>query len=57
MVKKRMILFQHVPGVPGILTFLDKNIELLIFKLIWLCKNNLAVDNSKKIKAQAQNHT
>jgi len=46
-----------LPGVPGILTFTDKNIEPLIFKLLWLCKNNSAVDNSKKIKAQAQNPT
>ncbi len=47
----------HLPGVPGILTFIDKNIKPQIFKLLWLCKNNSAVDNSKKIKAQARNHT
>jgi hypothetical protein len=37
-------------GMPGILTFIDKNIKPLIFKLFWLCKNNSAVDNSKKLK-------
>jgi hypothetical protein len=39
-----------LPGVPGILTFIDKNIEPLIFKLLWRCKNNSAVDNSKKLR-------
>jgi hypothetical protein len=41
---------EHVPGVPGILTFIDKNIEPLIFNLLWLCKNISAVDNSKKLR-------
>jgi hypothetical protein len=31
-----------IAGVPGIQTFINKNIEPLIFKLLWLCKNNSA---------------
>jgi hypothetical protein len=30
----------HLPGVPGIMTLIDKNIEPLIFWLLWLCQNN-----------------
>jgi hypothetical protein len=36
-----------IPGVPGILTFIDKNIEPLFFGF---AKKNSAVDNSKKLR-------
>jgi hypothetical protein len=45
-----------LPGVPGILTLINKSIEPLIFKLLWLSKNNSALDNSKKKKKIGHKH-